>query len=109
MVAMNRKTFAHISVMYPEFGELDSVYIDSRGFPAPVWVSNDPAISGYGDKKTELYWRSFLFNGAIFTTVLFVVELFIATIVWFFAMLIEPFRSKQLSSQPEAGDYSPKR
>lgn len=68
------RTFAHISTIYPEYSSLDSVYIDARGLPYPMWVKNDPARSGYGEKKKAILWPESAYNWSIWAFCLYVAE-----------------------------------
>ena len=38
----------------PKYANLDSVYIDSRGFPCAMWARNDPAVSGTGEAEEAI-------------------------------------------------------
>ena len=37
--------YEHISPLFPELRHLDSVYIESRGFPFAQWATDDPRQS----------------------------------------------------------------
>lgn len=68
------RTFAHISIIYPEYATLDSVYIDARGVPNPMWMKNDPSISGYGEPKEAVIWTGIEGNWMIWSIVLYIIE-----------------------------------
>ena len=68
------RTFAHISVIYPEYASLDSVYIDARGFPNAMWAINDPAVSGYGEPKEAIVWSGIAWNVMLWTIGLYILE-----------------------------------
>lgn len=68
------RTFAHISVIHPEYATLDSVYIDARGCPNPMWAKNDPAISGYGEPKEATLWSGITGNWMLWTIGLYILE-----------------------------------
>ena len=73
-ITLLHRTFAHILVIYPEYATLDSVYLDARGFPNPMWVKNDPAISGYGEPKEAIVWSGIRGNWILWTIGLYVLE-----------------------------------
>jgi hypothetical protein len=67
--------FVHISVLHPEYSHVDSCYIDARGFPVPLWASNDPDISGYGENKEAILWSRAFSNTLLWTLPFGVLEL----------------------------------
>jgi hypothetical protein len=74
-LSLTTENFVHISALYPEYSHIGSRYIDARGFPVPLWASNDPAISGYGESKQAILWSGVLSNTLLWTMLFGVLEL----------------------------------
>ena len=72
--SLTDKTFVHISALQPELSHLDSIYVDARGFPNPMWAYNDPAISGYGEQKQAILWNCVLGNIILWSLFFYVIE-----------------------------------
>jgi hypothetical protein len=84
-ISFTSRNYEHISTLFPELQHLDSVYIESRGFPFAQWVKNDPARSGCGDARSAFLPSGVLANGAFYGVLAFFVVTPLWVLVWFVA------------------------
>jgi hypothetical protein len=69
------RTIVHISTVHPELSYLSSIYVDARGFPFPMWATNDPAISGFGETKSVILYDGILWNMGLWGLLFYLITL----------------------------------
>lgn len=72
-VSFAYRGFEPISALFPELLHLDSVYIESRGFPFAQWATNDPENSGFGELRSAFLPSGIFANFALFSALAFFV------------------------------------
>ncbi len=88
------RNYEHISALFPELRHLDSVYIESRGFPCAQWATNDPGQSGVGTARSAFLPSGTLANIALFSILAF----FVVTPIWLLGRLITYLRRRYYGS-----------
>ncbi len=60
--SLSHTTMVHISRVHPELAYLSSIYVDARGFPFPMWATNNLAKTGFGETKSAILYDGIFWN-----------------------------------------------